>query len=77
MELKKLGDIFKITSGGTPSKKKEEYYLDGDIPWIKTGDLKSKNIYKSSQYITELGVKNSSAKLFPKDTVLILSLIHI
>ena len=40
MELKKLGDIFKITSGGTPSKKKEEYYLDGDIPWIKTGDLK-------------------------------------
>ena len=71
MELKKLGDIFKITSGGTPSKKKEEYYLDGDIPWIKTGDLKSKNIYKSSQYITELGVKNSSAKLFPKDTVLI------
>ena len=39
----KLGDIFEISSGGTPSKSHPEYY-GGDIPWVKTGDLK-KNIY--------------------------------
>ena len=71
MEFKKLGDIFKISSGGTPSKKNNEYYENGDIAWVKTGDLKSKYIQESSEYITELGLENSSAKLFPKKTVLI------
>lgn len=67
----KLGDVFNITSGGTPSRKKNEYYEHGNIPWVKTGDLKQKYINYSSEYITEAGLENSSAKYFPKTTVLI------
>lgn len=70
-KLVSLGSIFKITSGGTPSKKINEYYSNGTIPWVKTGDLKSKYINESSEYITELAVAKSSAKLFPQKTVLI------
>lgn len=66
----KLGKIFEIGSGGTPSKKNPEYY-NGNIPWIKTGDLKEKYLYKSEDYITELGLNNSSAKMCEPDTVLI------
>jgi type I restriction enzyme, S subunit len=71
MQHKKLGELFKISSGGTPSKKNNEFYNNGNIPWIKTGDLKTKYIDSASEYITELAVKNSSAKLFPTNTVLI------
>lgn len=67
----KLGDVFKITSGGTPEKKKIEYYQDGTIPWIKTGDLKGMYVTNNVECITELGLKNSSAKLFPRGTVLL------
>lgn len=67
----KLGEVFKITSGGTPEKKKIEYYQDGTIPWVKTGDLKEMYVTDKVECITELGLKNSSAKLFPKGTVLI------
>ena len=66
----KLGDIFEIGSGGTPSKSHPEYY-GGDIPWVKTGDLKSEYLYKVEDFITEEGLKNSSAKLYEPDTVLI------
>lgn len=66
-----LGDVFNIASGGTPTKKQTEYYQNGTIPWVKTGDLKGKYITSDIEYITELGLKNSSAKLFPSDTVLV------
>ncbi|MBU3103926.1 restriction endonuclease subunit S [Clostridium gasigenes] len=71
MKLVNLGEIFKINSGGTPLKSNQYFYENGNIPWIKTGDLKPKYINKSSDYITELAVEKSSAKLFPKETVLI------
>ena len=66
----KLGDIFEIGSGGTPSKSHPEYY-GGDIPWVKTGDLKSEYLYEVEDFITKEGLKNSSAKLYEPDTVLI------
>ncbi|WP_230661077.1 restriction endonuclease subunit S [Psychrobacter sp. I-STPA10] len=55
-------------SGGTPSRKKLEYY-NGNIPWIKTGDLGEKYIKHSSEFITEDAIKNSSAKMFSKGSV--------
>jgi len=58
-----------ISSGGTPSRKKEEYYKDGQINWIKTKELNDCNIYDSEEKITEEGLKNSSAKIFPINTV--------
>lgn len=67
----KLGDIYKISSGGTPSKSKREYYENGNINWVKTGDLKHQYLYTTEDNITELGLNNSSAKMYEEDTVLI------
>ncbi len=66
----KLGDIFEIGSGGTPSKLHPEYY-NGIIPWVKTGDLKNEYLYEVENFITEEGLRNSSAKMYEEDTVLI------
>jgi len=71
VEKVRLGDIFSITSGGTPSKKKSEYYINGNIKWVKTGDLKRKYLKETAEYITEQGLNKSSAKMCHKDTVLI------
>ena len=68
----KLCDIGEIVGGGTPSTKEESYY-GGDIPWITPKDLSTHNeryIYRGEKSITEEGLKNSSAKLMPKGTVL-------
>jgi len=71
-EVVRLPDITeKITSGGTPSRKKPEYFENGTIGWLKTGELRDCYIYRAEEKITEDALKNSSAKLFPIDTVLI------
>ena len=71
-EKKKIGNISKTSSGGTPSRKKEaEYYENGTIPWVRTGELKNFILTDAEYNITESGLKNSSAKLFPKNTVLL------
>lgn len=57
-------------SGGTPSRKESAYY-DGNVPWVKTGDLGPRVLYHSSEFISELAVQNSSAKYFPKGSVAI------
>jgi len=71
MKFEKLGNIIKITSGGTPPTSKREYYENGDIPWVKTGDLKVRHITEVPDSITRLGLENSSAKIFPPNTVLV------
>lgn len=68
--LTTLENVADWGSGGTPSRKESAYY-NGNVPWIKTGDLGPKILYASSEYISELGVKNSSAKYFPKGSVAI------
>ncbi len=57
-------------SGGTPNRKYKEYY-EGNISWVKTGDLGEKYLFKSSEYISKLGLKNSSAKMFPKGAIVL------
>lgn len=66
-----IGDVFKVSSGGTPNRKKDEYFNGGHIPWVKTGELKGKFANTPSEFITQLGLNNSSAKLFPPKTVLL------
>src|SRR5215510_16475836 len=57
-------------SGGTPSRRNPEYY-GGDIPWVKTGELGPRLLQRTEETITELGLKNSSAKIFPAGSVAI------
>lgn len=66
-----LGDIFKVTSGGTPSRRKPEFYENGDIHWVKTGDLHNKYVEAASEFITQEALDSSSTKLYPPGTVLI------
>ena len=70
-EYKKLGEVLETTSGGTPSKSHKEYYEGGTIPWLRSGEVSKGDIYDAELYITDKGLKKSSAKLFPIDTVLI------
>jgi type I restriction enzyme S subunit len=68
-EVKKIRDIAKVSSGGTPSRSKQNYWK-GNIPWITTSLVDFNIITKAEENITEEGLNNSSAKLFPKETIL-------
>lgn len=68
--IEKLGDVCFTTSGGTPSRKIASYY-EGNIPWVKSGELDKGVITKTEETISEDAVKYSSAKIFPKGTLLI------
>ena len=69
-EEKKIGDIAKVTAGGTPESTNPEYW-NGNIPWMNSGELNNKRIYAVSNFITEKGLKESSTKIIPKKCVLI------
>jgi type I restriction enzyme S subunit len=71
IQEKKISDFAEVITGGTPSTTKNEYWEGGDIPWLNSGELNKKYIYESKNFITELGLKNSSTRLMPPDTVLI------
>ena len=68
---KRLGEVCKTTSGGTPIKSRPEYYDGGTIPWLRSGEVCRKDISETEMFITPLGVANSSAKLMPPDTVVV------
>ncbi len=69
-EVVRLGDIAKTTSGGTPYRKNRRFY-EGNIPWVKSGELSDNKIYNSKEKITEEGLSNSNAKILPKGTLLV------
>jgi type I restriction enzyme S subunit len=65
-----IGKVSNVSSGGTPSRTNHRYW-GGKIPWVTTSLIKFNYIESSDEFITEDGLKNSSAKLFPKGTILI------
>ena len=70
--IKYYGELFELNAGGTPSKSKPEYWENGNISWIGSNLCQDVILYANDgKYITELGFSNSSAKMFPIDTVLI------
>ena len=64
-----LGNIAQLTSGGTPSRTKPEYW-NGNIPWVKTGEINYGIITDAEEKITQEGLNNSSAKIIPANTLL-------
>lgn len=70
-QYEKLGDLVKTTSGGTPSRRKSEYYVNGNIRWIKTKELNDGFIFETEEHITEDAVKNSSAKVLPEGALIV------
>jgi type I restriction enzyme, S subunit len=66
-----ISEIYKTTSGGTPSRAKEEYYVNGSIKWVKSKELNGSFIFETEEKITDEAVKNSSAKKVPRHSVLI------
>lgn len=65
-----INQICFTSSGGTPLRSKKEYY-GNEIPWVKSGELKDTIINNTEEMITKIGLDNSSAKIFPKGTVLV------
>ena len=65
-----LKDIAQWGSGGTPSRKNPAYY-DGNIPWVKTGELEDDYLYDTEEKVSVEAIQKSNAKLFPVETVLI------
>ena len=66
----KIGNICDTFSGGTPNRSHSEYF-NGNIPWIKSGELNQENIYETEEFLTKKGFENSSAKMVNKGTLLI------
>ncbi|WP_394906085.1 restriction endonuclease subunit S [uncultured Mesonia sp.] len=69
-EKVKLKSIASVSSGSTPSRKIDKYW-GGKIPWVKTGEVKSKLILDTEEKITQDGLLNSSCKLYEKGSIII------
>jgi len=66
----KIKEYYNTCSGGTPSREKNEYYNEGTIFWVKTGEIQDSLIQKTEELISTEGLKHSSAKILPKWTLL-------
>ena len=65
----KIRTYYETTSGGTPKRSNSDYFKNGNIPWLKTGELNDCIILDTDEHITELGLNKSSAKWLPKNSV--------
>ena len=66
----RIDSYYDTTSGGTPSRKNKEFYNNGVIPWVKTGEIKDSIILDTEEHITEFAINKSSAKILPKGCVI-------
>lgn len=69
-KLTHLGKIAEIGAGGTPDRKEPSYW-NGDIPWMASGEVNLEYVYDTKEKISKEGLKNSSAKLLPTNTVML------
>ena len=70
-EVKKLGKILKTGLGGTPSTKQSNYWVNGNIPWLNSGEISNFPVISSEKCITQEGIDNSPAELLPKGSIVI------
>ncbi|SDR18252.1 type I restriction enzyme, S subunit, partial [Chryseobacterium soldanellicola] len=69
-DLTELKNVCCIIGGGTPDTQKSEFW-NGNIEWFTPTEIKSNFVFKSERTISELGLKNSSAKILPKGSILL------
>lgn len=70
-EDESIGSLFNVQTGSTPRRENNAYYNLGTIPWIKSGEVKNALIFNSNEYITELAIQETNAKIYPINTILI------
>lgn len=70
-DVVQINEKAKLTAGGTPSRSIKEYWIGGDIPWVKTGEVDYCVITDTEEKITSSGMENSAAKLLPAGTLLV------
>lgn len=68
--VRKLMQVCDISSGGTPSRAVKKYY-QGNIPWVKTGEVVNDYISDTEEHITEQAIESSSTRIYPKDSLII------
>ena len=68
--VKRIGDVCKVVTGGTPSTQHPEYF-GGNVKWLKSGDIKKLYMYDTEEKITQLGIEKSNAKIHPACSVAI------
>ncbi|MDD6295214.1 MAG: restriction endonuclease subunit S, partial [Treponema sp.] len=66
-----IGNLcIRVNAGGTPNRKKTEYWDKHEVKWFKTKELQDCWLFDAEEYISEKGLNNSSAKIFPENTIL-------
>ena len=70
-ELKPISDQFAVVSGGTPSRRVREFWMNGTIPWVKTTEIDYCLIKETEEYITPAGLEQSAAKILHPGTLLL------
>lgn len=68
-EVTTIGQHCILSSGGTPDRRAPEFWANGKIPWVKTGEINYRPVASTEEHITELGLANSAAKLLPAGTL--------
>ena len=71
VEYKKLGEIADCYSGATPNTKTKEYWENGNIPWMSSGEVNHAIVYATEKKITKLGFDSCSTKMVPANTVVV------
>lgn len=72
-QLVPLKELGVWSGGGTPSKAKPEYWTNGSIPWVSPKDMKAERIVDSEDHITKVAVEESTAKLIPEGSILVVT----
>ncbi|MBF8643072.1 restriction endonuclease subunit S [Pseudomonas luteola] len=68
-KAKFIGEMTDVSAGGTPSTNCEEYWNPPEVPWMSSGEVHLRRIYSTEKKISNLGLRNSAAKVFPKKSV--------
>jgi type I restriction enzyme, S subunit len=69
--LARIESICQVKTGATPLRERKDFYANGTVPWVKTGEVKNGEIFDAEERITELAVSSTNCKVFPVNTILI------